>query len=401
MASLWFPASSMDRDDAFNIAILLMNVLLAGLCLAVARGGRTAPALRYWGWGLFLYTAGILVVTSSLLQVPRQLAFLVGNVLITFAPLLSMRGLLWHTPTRFDVRLAALAVTPVLAVLVWNNLIGDYRPMLNTVPPTLVAILAFAYGALRLLQHPPADARGAARLVGVVSLLAVLLWTIRTLILTGLLPVNDPEDARIAGYALAIAQLLVSVAGTFALLGVEVRSMEAILRREAANDELTGLPNHRAFAERFRVELARAARQGTPLTLLLLDIDYFRRINDQFGHLAGDATLRMVAATLAMEKRSEDLLARYGGEQFLLLQVGLTGAEAMERGEQLRQQVAAASTNFGGTTLRVTLSGGLAVYPENGTTWETLFATADGRLQRAKNSGRNQLCGLGRNLAAA
>lgn len=391
----------MDRDDAFNIAILLMNVLLGSLCLAVARGGRTAPALRYWGWGLFLYTAGILVVLSSVLQVPRQLAYLLGNALITFAPLYSVRGLLWHTSTRFDSRWAVLAVLPVLAVLVWNNLIGEFRPLLNTVPPTLVAIVAFAYGAVRLLQHPPADARRAARLVGVVSLLAVSLWSIRSLILTQALPISDTDSARIAGYALAIAQILISVAGTFALLGVEVRSMEAILKRQAANDALTGLPNHRAFAEAFRAELARSAREGTSFALLLLDIDHFRRINDQYGHLAGDATLRLVAATLAMEKRGGDLLARYGGEQFLLLKPGLDSAEALVQGEHLRQQVEAARLDFGGTVLKVTVSGGLAVYPENGTSWETLFATADGRLQRAKNSGRNQLCGQGRSLAAA
>lgn len=390
----------MDRDDAFNLAILLMNVLLGALCLAVARGGRTAPALRYWGWGLFAYTGGILVVTSSLLGAPRALVYLLGNVLITIAPLLSMRGLLWHTPTRFDPTWAVLAVTPVLAVLVWNNLIGEYRSMLNTVPPTLVAIAAFAYGAARLLMHPPVDAQRAARLVGVVSLLAVLLWTVRSLILTGLLPLADPEHARVAGYALAIAQILVSVAGTVALLGVEVRSMEAILRRKADNDPLTGLPNQFTFAERFREELARATRQGQSLALLLLDIDHFRRINDQYGHLAGDSTLRMVAATLAMEKRAGDVLARYGGEQFLLLLPGADSTQALHLGEQLRQQVAAASIDFGGLEIRVTLSGGLAVFPENGASWEALFATADGRLQRAKNSGRNQLCGSGRTLAA-
>ena len=98
----------MGRNDTLNVAILLMNVLLGGLCLGVARGGRVAPALRYWGWGLFVYTFGLLTVLSAPL-VPRSVAYFFGNAVISWAPLISVRGLIWHTPTRFRHRWVAIA----------------------------------------------------------------------------------------------------------------------------------------------------------------------------------------------------------------------------------------------------------------------------------------------------
>jgi diguanylate cyclase (GGDEF)-like protein len=382
----------MIRDDTLNIIILLMNVLLGALCLGVARGERAAPALRFWGWGLFLYTLGILAVLASRL-LPQSLAYFCGNALITIAPLVSIRALLWHSATRFDSRWAAAVAVPVLGVLAWNNFIGEVRPQLNFIAPTLVAIAAFVYAALRLLARLPADARATARLVAVVSLLAAAIWTVRLLFLTEVIPLNTPGSARTATVALAIGQLLVSVAATFALLAVEVRSMEQQLRRQASSDALTGLPNRWAATERFHQEVARAARRHTPFGLLLLDVDHFKHINDLHGHLAGDAMLRHIANTLSNSKRSEDVLARVGGEEFLLLCVGADAVASQALAKRLHQAVQATGLDCAGQQLNVTLSGGIALYPEDGASWETLYAVADARLYDAKHAGRNQIHG--------
>jgi diguanylate cyclase (GGDEF)-like protein len=282
---------------------------------------------------------------------------------------------------------------PLIALLAWNNFVGEFQPRLNFIVPTLVAVAAFAFGALRLLLRLPTDARAAARGVALVCLFAAVLWSVRLLFLLDMIPLNDPASAKLANATLAISQLLISVAGTFALLAVEVRSMEQQLRRQASSDALTGLPNRWAVAELFHQEVARAARQNRPFGLLLMDIDHFKRINDLHGHLAGDAMLRHIASTLAASKRSEDVLARVGGEEFLLLCLGTDAATAHQLAMQMHAAVQAADLDFHGQRLNVTLSGGLALYPDDGSSWEMLYAIADQRLYQAKHAGRNQICG--------
>ena len=384
----------MGRNDTLNVAILLMNVLLGGLCLGVARGGRDAPALRYWGWGLFVYTFGLLTVLSAPL-VPRPVAYFFGNAVISWAPLISVRGLIWHTPTRFRHRWVAIALVPVISVLVWNNFVGEFRPLVNIVAPTLIAIAAFAFGALKLMTGPPADARAAARLVAVACLVAAGVWSLRLLVLSRLLPVAGPENAQLVSAAFAIAQILVSVAATFGLLAVEVRSMEASLRRAATSDALTGLPNRLAVTERFDQEVARATRLSASFAFLLFDVDHFKKVNDLHGHLTGDAVLRHVGAVLMANKRTEDVLARIGGDEFLLLLVGVhaTANEAVVLADRLRLRVQDEHLSHAGKDVTVTVSGGLAMYPGDGSTWEALFATADGRLYDSKGAGRNRLSG--------
>jgi diguanylate cyclase (GGDEF)-like protein len=372
-----------------------MNVLLGALCLRVAGGERDAPALRAWGFSLYVYTFGLLAVMSASV-LPRAAAAFTGNALIAWAPLISLRALLWHTPTHFGRRWIALALAPVVLVLAADNFVGQHRPLVNIVAPTLLAIGAFAFGGLRLLLRPPAAARDAARLVAGACLVAAGVWILRLLVVSRLLPI-DPEYVPFVTAGFAIAQLLVSVAATFGLLAIEVRGMEALLRREATSDPLTGLPNRTAVAERFRQEVARAARQRTTFALTVFDIDDFKRVNDLHGHLAGDAMLRHVAATLSVGKRTEDVLARVGGEEFLLIHVGATGpdgnADGVRLADRLRNQVETAPLAFEGKNVNVTLSGGVAVYPQDGTTWEALFAVADERLYRSKREGRNRLTG--------
>ncbi len=382
----------MIRDDTLNIVILLMNLLLGGLCLAVAREGRPTPALRYWGWGLFVYTAGILVVLSGRL-LPQSLAYFCGSALITLAPLVSVRALLWHSATRLDPRWALALALPTIGLLAWNNLVGESQQLINLTAPTLVAIVVFVYGGLRLYRHSRNDVPATVGWLALVSLTAAALWSVRLLLLTKLIPLDDPSNLALATASLAIAHLLVTVAATFALLAVEVRNMEQELRGQARRDALTGLPNRWAVAERFEQEVARAARQRIPFGLLLLDIDHFKRINDQHGHLAGDAMLRCIAATLAASKRSEDLLARVGGEEFLLLCVGADAASAQALGDRLRTEVQAFGFDFEGQRLSLTISGGFALCPDDGVDWETLYGTADQRLYLAKHRGRNQIRG--------
>ena len=171
---------------------------------------------------------------------------------------------------------------------------------------------------------------------------------------------------------------------------------ETALRRvyEAAiRDSLTGVANRKHLEERLAAELAFAMRHGAPLSLLILDIDHFKRINDSFGHLAGDAVLRAVAGVLTRGIRTEDLLARYGGEEFVVLARGIGVAEAAAMGERLRSLVASSVVTFEGREIRVTSSGGVASLDCCGDRRDraTLLGLADSRLYQAKQAGRNRI----------
>lgn len=163
------------------------------------------------------------------------------------------------------------------------------------------------------------------------------------------------------------------------------------LREQALHDPLTGLYNRRYLAEFFEREQSRALRDRLPLALALIDLDHFKQLNDSHGHLAGDEVLRAVAQHLEMNLRSTDAVFRIGGEEFLLILPGVDAAEACQRVESLREQLASVRlpTRAGG--LQVTLSAGLALWPEHGHALDELLQAADAALYQAKHAGRNRV----------
>jgi diguanylate cyclase (GGDEF)-like protein len=160
-------------------------------------------------------------------------------------------------------------------------------------------------------------------------------------------------------------------------------------RRDASHDALTGLFNRRAAAERMVLERARAERQRAPLSVLMLDIDHFKRINDRCGHAAGDGVLLAVADVLRHELRASDLGVRHGGEEFLVILPGDSAAQAFEVAERIRGEVAQLAVPLDGDTASITISVGIATF--NGSeSDEQLIARADAALYRAKQGGRNR-----------
>lgn len=158
------------------------------------------------------------------------------------------------------------------------------------------------------------------------------------------------------------------------------------LRRMATTDGLTKVANRRTFEIRLRQEISRAERDGAPLSLLILDIDNFKRLNDTYGHQTGDDVLREVAATLQAHCRNFDIAARYGGEEFTLMLPGCNAADAVTSAERLRQAIAA-----NGSSVPVTVSVGVASYPVHATEPEELVKKADKALYASKEAGRNRV----------
>jgi diguanylate cyclase (GGDEF)-like protein len=189
---------------------------------------------------------------------------------------------------------------------------------------------------------------------------------------------------------------------------VAMQAAEAILRarlfdeteRLATTDGLTGLLNHRVFQSRLDEHVAAAVRYSKKLSFLLTDVDHFKKVNDTYGHPAGDEVLRGVARILAREARSTDLVARYGGEEFAIVMPETDAAGAMVIAERIREKVAAAIFRTGAGDLRATISIGIATSPDHAKSKARLVELADAALYRAKRGGRNRTVAAGQREAA-
>ncbi len=161
-------------------------------------------------------------------------------------------------------------------------------------------------------------------------------------------------------------------------------------RQKALTDPLTGLPNRAALVERLELEMARWQRYGGDLLLAVLDIDHFKRINDEYGHLAGDKVLKIIATELAKRLRKTDFLARFGGEEFVLLVPSTPLEGGLQLLETLRAAIEACPFHFRGERVTITLSSGITPFAK-GESSEQVFERADQALYRAKRSGRNRI----------
>lgn len=176
----------------------------------------------------------------------------------------------------------------------------------------------------------------------------------------------------------------------------ELEHLKAQLEVQARQDHLTGLNNRRHFLELGQHELLRTQRTHQPLSLLMLDIDHFKRINDTWGHQAGDLVLQRLAKILGSTLRTIDMVGRLGGEEFAALLPDTTQQQAIEAAERLREAVAASSIDIGQREpLRLTISIGVTTLVEDHPTLDDLLSQADDALYQAKKSGRNRVCTAG------
>ncbi|MDP9433790.1 MAG: GGDEF domain-containing protein [Actinomycetota bacterium] len=241
------------------------------------------------------------------------------------------------------------------------------------------------------------DARSALRLPGPDPVtdpwLAALLPDARDLVVVPLVADGRPLGALVLapspapGARLADPAELGLLEQAAALSALALRTTWDLeqVHRLAATDGLTKIANRRTFEQTLERELARAARSGEPLSLVLLDVDHFKRLNDTLGHQAGDDVLRNVAAALSCECRDFDTAARYGGEEFAVVLPGCSPQEAVPIAERLRRAVSAAPA-----PTPVTASAGIACFPVHGGDVEALVRSADAALYAAKAAGRDR-----------
>jgi diguanylate cyclase (GGDEF)-like protein/PAS domain S-box-containing protein len=171
----------------------------------------------------------------------------------------------------------------------------------------------------------------------------------------------------------------------------EINALKEKLREQAIRDPLTGLFNRRYLQETLKRELSRARRDQVPVSIVMMDIDYFKQVNDSYGHAAGDSMLQDLGEMLRALTREGDVACRFGGEEFIAVMPGAPLSVGVERAELIRREFEFLKVKVADFKLHPTLSLGVAAFPEHASTVDELLAAADRALYLSKQNGRNQV----------
>lgn len=186
--------------------------------------------------------------------------------------------------------------------------------------------------------------------------------------------------------------LLAQIARSLALALTNLKLRDSLYEM-SIHDYMTGLYNRRYMEEMLSKVLASAKRKGSTLGLIMFDIDFFKNFNDTYGHEMGDLILKKIGECLKEEFREEDILCRFGGEEFLIILIGSSEKTTLRRAENLRKEVQNLLVRMGSQELKqITISLGVATFPKNGTSEKELFHAVDKALYQAKEKGRNRVC---------
>jgi diguanylate cyclase (GGDEF)-like protein len=209
---------------------------------------------------------------------------------------------------------------------------------------------------------------------------------------TGVLVLHSANDTDTrAGIAERVSRMAVSAAERIALAFSNLQLRERLLD-QAIRDPLTAMFNRRYFEETAERELRRAEQAGVGTGVMMIDIDHFKRLNDTLGHEAGDVTLRKIGLLLQSNARIEDVSCRYGGEEFLILLPGVSLDTLVSRAGQIREAVKEMEVRFRSNLLGgITVSCGVALFPDHGSNCSELTEAADRALYRAKHEGRDRV----------
>lgn len=374
-------------------AMLLTSAitLVLSLCLLLTFRHSRRPVLqatRLWVWGTALQPAAWLLL-SLRDRVPDVLSILVGNALILFAYAQYPRALAAFNgarPSQLPSLLAACALPPV-AFYTWLEPSVPVR----TVVTSAVLLALFGLTLQQILRCGVRVGAGRGMLAvtfacGAGILLVRLVFeTFNPVPLTSGLAVT-PMQSMLFGYA-ALAPVL----ATFGFFQISSERVRAELETLAATDPLTGLLNRRMLEDLVNGLLAESRRHGRPLSVLLLDIDRFKDLNDHHGHEAGDYALKALARTARELLRPGDLIGRIGGEEFLVVLAAAGEHEAMQVAERLRASVAALDLRHGEAHLLLSISIGVATLSTYTRDFPDLVRSADQAMYAAKRGGRNRV----------
>ncbi len=200
-------------------------------------------------------------------------------------------------------------------------------------------------------------------------------------------------ESNLAGIFKEKDKQMLSIVSRSAGLALENAELHNKMEELTTIDELTGIFNYRYFVRKLQEEKRRAHRYSLPLSLIMVDIDWFKKLNDNYGHEIGNIVLKNISKIINKCIRDVDIFVRYGGEEFVVILPQTLNSEASQIGERIRDQIEKASIHVDGAgKIKTTVSVGVSSFPENGKSQEELLSIADQALYRAKDEGRNVVC---------
>ena len=370
------------------VCMILLTATFA-LSLAVVARRTQRDGLFLWGLALCTHTAGYVLFLARG-QISPWASVVLANMLLSATLALMMEAMYQfqrrQPPRRWIWWPVALVGLAFSALLEHTNA----RVLLSALVLSLQS-LQLAWVMWQRWHSTPG--RGKWFVLAALALITVALLVRAVANATGILTLQSVVENHPLQSMVFISVMVFNVLANFGMVVMVKESADARNETLALTDELTGLHNRRHIQHTLHQQLAQAQRSGQPLGLLLLDVDWFKRINDAHGHLSGDRVLRELAAHLRAQLRTQDIIGRWGGEEFMALLPGTSQAQAQQLAQRLRQSIERVRFHsHDGQALPVTVSIGVhssQCRPQESA--EQLVREADAALYRAKELGRNRV----------
>lgn len=380
----------MTLDTPTLMVVSLMTAGIVGLVLLLTWWiNRSMLALGYWSLAFFLYSAGGTEFASRS-SAPVNTWNVLGVTLLGAAHLCVLFGTRSLARKPIPWKLGGGLLVAVIASWLFFYLVYPSFPLRYASFAILSAVIS-GIGSIELFRVPRDRWLSALTLLGGLYGLICLMNLGRALLAASGRISDSIFDSRVlqAQQFLSANALLVTIG--ICMVVVSTEQLQSELRRSAIYDRLTGVFNRGAFVDLADGEFARWRRSGVTFSVLLMDLDHFKRINDQHGHPAGDAVLIAFAKLCGESLRTGDLLGRYGGEEFCALLPGTDRIQAAAVAERLRRNTQDLIVDWDGSPLSLGVSIGVAEVDGTLANFDGLIARADTALYRAKNGGRNRV----------
>ena len=375
---------------------MAVSLILTAMMLVYRLTRKVYAGFTHWLLGDVFITLGFLLLALRGV-VSDFISVILGNVFLILALVVLYQGI-----RRFFGQVSqdkANILTLVLFTLSYLYLVyvDENVDMRIVISSFVLTFLMFRSGEVLLFKAPDFLKRSAMP-GGVVMWATGIFFFVRgidAIINWGAYDIFSTNWINVVGYMMGAVLVSSWTFGFFFLnstrLELELQEVQEELKKLALTDSLTGIFNRRHFFEHASVEFQRAVRYKRAISILMIDLDEFKAINDRHGHAAGDKALKLIVEIVGSNMRSIDTFARLGGEEFAVLIAEADQKSAMQTAERIRKQVANVNVPFDGQQIPITISIGVAALQNTDTTFEEILRRADNALYRAKQKGRNQI----------
>lgn len=372
------------------VITLILNALLGLLLVVIYDLSKRKPCFLHWALSCLVFSLGIALASArSTINLP-VVTYGLANLMLLAAPILAIVGI--RDFIGVDVPLRVTRSRSLMLFIVAGILLIASYPNKAQFSAMTALLMAgcFAIGTVWIRQLSLRSRAPRLLLLSLYGAHAVVMLVLAALSLS---PMPGATENNMGwAYELVLASHILLTTGTAMLFPLLVYvATEQRLKRLANQDELTELLNRRAFFNISDGLFNESVRLGSPFTVLMVDLDYFKQVNDQWGHAVGDQCLQLTARTLQTQLREQDILARLGGEEFAVTLPGIDAQEAEDIAQRLCRCLAQKPLMINGQAIQVTASLGGVQRHKDHTNVQDMLLQADHALYSAKSKGRNKV----------